>query len=206
MVCYIIIFKKTERKIRYHFGNDVYDMSSEIQEKNEKAFYIKLGKIGGWALFLYSTYSAFVLLVVCPISYLFPSLSWINNFEYGFPFTLAIFASMTPILVKGARMFLVKVKDIDQRRSYFKDVILTRLYERGSWKERDCFGCGDELILYHYILTNMRSSSDPISKQEKDFDRLLKIWENDKIELYCCQCLERTMIGNFKRGDDLCER
>ena len=47
---------------------------------------------------------------------------------------------------------------------------------------RRCYGCGKYLHRMHFI------NAEQNDKYE--FHYLKKIWENDEIELYCCNCYE----------------
>ena len=49
-------------------------------------------------------------------------------------------------------------------------------------KIRRCYGCGEYLVYKHY--------RDGIANYHLPLDYLIEIWENDKIELYCCNCYE----------------
>ena len=49
-------------------------------------------------------------------------------------------------------------------------------------RPRFCFGCGSSLVLGEYLGTN---------EKQMTIQRLLTLWCDERIEIYCCKCYER---------------
>lgn len=58
-----------------------------------------------------------------------------------------------------------------------RDLSLTNL------KERSCWNCRCDLDFWEYI-----SQSN-----EKEFEYMIELWQNDNIEFYCCECFNQKI-------------
>ena len=53
-------------------------------------------------------------------------------------------------------------------------------------KARNCFECGKQLDWFDFKLQNFHLSHD----------YLIKLWNHDAIQLYCCECFKQEMSLN----------
>jgi transcriptional regulator len=69
-----------------------------------------------------------------------------------------------------------------------KNIKSTEIYRKALEKKGQCNKCNNNLELLDYINSNIRNHSLSGLNFKERVMSLLKLWNSEEVELYCCDC------------------